>query len=42
MVIVDPESGEVTKEFVFWINLISEILNVTQIAEKGQPGDQVS
>ena len=42
MVIRDPETGEHTKEMVFWINLISEILNNTQLAEKGEPGSPVS
>ena len=42
LIIVDPETGKPTQELVFWINLISEILNVTQLAEKGEPGEPVS
>lgn len=41
MVIVNPETGEPTPEMVFWINLISQILNNTQLAEKGEPGPPV-
>ena len=41
LVIVDPETGGNTKEFVVWVNLISEVLNVTQLAEKGEPGPEV-
>ena len=41
LVVVDPETGGQTKEFVVWVNLISEVLNVTQLAEKGEPGQEV-
>ena len=36
------ESGERTKEFVVWVNLISEVFNLTKLAEKGKPGEKVN
>jgi len=42
LVVVDPETGGQTKEFVVWVNLISEVLNYTQLAEKGDRGLEVS
>ena len=42
LIILDPLTGVQTKEFVVWVNLISEILNKTRLVEKGDPGEEVS
>ena len=41
IIIRDPKGGP-GKEFVIWVNLISEIINKTKLAEKGEKGLEVS
>lgn len=41
LVIFRPEAPTYSKEFIIWVNLISDVLNMTNLAEKGQPGEEV-